>query len=322
MASISPGDHGERGPTGTGANMRWMSSPVTAEITSLFADVGARAYVHVHEIGVDAPAVVEVDADATVAVASVIKIPIAVAFARAVAEGTVDPAERAEVPARLRVGGTGTTGFSDPVTLSLRDLARLMMALSDNAATDVVLARVGRPAVQAVADDLGLSHTRLRASMEDGHFAAMAELGLTDSRDLDGQVQLADPGAVWRLAWLDPGRANCSTAREIGMLLSAIWTDRAGPSDACAFVRGVMAEQIIDARIPSGFAIDGVRVAGKTGTLPAIRNEAGVVSYPDGRSFAVAIFTRADSLSPRRPDIDAAIGRAARIAVDALRAGY
>jgi beta-lactamase class A len=60
-------------------------------------------------------------------------------------------------------------------------------------------------------------------------------------------------------------------------------------------------------------------VAGKTGTLPAIRNEAGVVSYPDGRRYAAAIFTRADSLVPRQPRIDAAIGAAARIAVDYLR---
>lgn len=298
-----------------------MRASVTDEITALFAGIGTRAYLHVHEVGVASPAVVDVDADAPVAIASVVKILIAVAFGRAVSTGLIDPAQRAEVPARLRVGGTGTTGFADPVELSLRDLARLMMALSDNAATDVVLAHVGRPAVQAVADDLGLGATRLRASMEDGHLAAMAALGLTDPRDIDGQLERVDPDAIWRLAWLDPARANCSTAREIGTLLAAIWTDAAGPADACAFVRGVMAEQVVDARIPSGFPIDGVHVAGKTGTLPAIRNEAGVITYPDGRAYAAAIFTRAQTLSPRRPDIDAAIGRAARLAVDALRAG-
>ena len=78
-----------------------------------------------------------------------------------------------------------------------------------------------------------------------------------------------------------------------------------------------MAQQIWPHRLSSGFASD-VAVAAKTGTLPAIRNEAGVVSLPDGRSFAVSVFTRASSLSGRLPAVDAAIGTAARLAVDHL----
>jgi beta-lactamase class A len=78
----------------------------------------------------------------------------------------------------------------------------------------------------------------------------------------------------------------------------------------------------LDARLAAadpGFDAD-VEVAGKTGTIPFVRNEAGVVTYPDGRAFAVAVFTRSDSLADRNPAIDASIGRAARIAVEALRA--
>jgi beta-lactamase class A len=70
-------------------------------------------------------------------------------------------------------------------------------------------------------------------------------------------------------------------------------------------------------RLAAGFD-DGVTVASKTGTLPAIRNDAGVVTWPDGRSFVVAVFTRARSLADRQPAIDAAIGRSARIAVESL----
>lgn len=289
------------------------------EIRALFDGLDATVCLHVHEVGRPGAAPVQIDADEPVATASVIKILIALAFARAVSAGTLDPRELAEVPARLRVGGIGTTGLLDPVTLSLRDLAALMMTLSDNAATDVVLDRVGREAVRQTVADLGLEHTHLRASMEDGHLAAVAGLGLPHPRDLDDQVEQADPDAVRRLAWLDPARANASTAREIAELLDAIWTDRAGPGDACAFVRGLMAGQALTDRLASGFALGGVRVAGKTGTLPSIRNEAGVVTYPDGRSYAAAVFTRTASLAPRRPEISAAIGRAARIAVDALR---
>jgi beta-lactamase class A len=44
-----------------------------------------------------------------------------------------------------------------------------------------------------------------------------------------------------------------------------------------------------------------------------------VLTYPDERRYAVAVFTRADSLAQRQPAVDASIGRAARLAVDHLR---
>ena len=71
-------------------------------------------------------------------------------------------------------------------------------------------------------------------------------------------------------------------------------------------------------RLASGFPDD--VVAGKTGTLPGIRNEIGVVERADGTRVAVAVFTRSDSPVAALPQADRAIGTAARIAADALRA--
>ncbi|OZB84942.1 MAG: hypothetical protein B7X41_14820, partial [Microbacterium sp. 14-71-5] len=65
---------------------------------------------------------------------------------------------------------------------------------------------------------------------------------------------------------------------------------------------------------------NGVTLAAKTGTLPRWRNEAGVVTYPDGRQYAVAVFTRARTLDERLPRVDASIGRAGFAAVERLRA--
>jgi beta-lactamase class A len=62
-----------------------------------------------------------------------------------------------------------------------------------------------------------------------------------------------------------------------------------------------------------------VKVSGKTGTLWGVRNESGVVEYPDGKRYAVAVFVRSDVIRSRLPAADAAIGRAARVAVDHLR---
>jgi beta-lactamase class A len=298
-------------------------SPVTdsveQRIRAVFDAVGARGFIHVRQIGGPQGAAVDLEADMPVATASVIKILVALAFARRAAEGAIDPTERVLVPERLRVGGPGTTGCLDPVEMSLRDLALFMMNVSDNAATDVVWDRAGWPAIGEIITDLGLSATHVRANMATGHMRTVTALGLEHPRDLDAQIERADEAAVWSLGLIDPERANASTPREVGRLLEAIWTDRAGPPQACAFVRSLMGQQVTTHRLAAGFDVPGVAVAGKTGTLPAIRNEAGVVAYPDGRRYVAAIFTRAESLADRRPDIDAAIGRAARIAVDHLR---
>jgi beta-lactamase class A len=294
-----------------------VSDSIEHRIRALFASVEAQGFLHVREIGGSGS--VSVDADAPVATASVIKIVLCLAFAREVSAGAIPADERARVPDAHRVGGAGTTGCRDPVEMSLRDLALFMMTTSDNAATDVILERTGRAAIAAVLDELHLSETRFRGGMMWGHMRVVQELGLPSASDLDDQVQRADQAAVWRLAWLDPERSNASTARDIARLLETIWTDGAGPAEACAFVRSAMAQQLTTHRLAAGFEQDGVRVAAKSGTLPAIRNEAGVVAYPDGRRYAAAIFTRAGSLSPTRPRIDAAIGTAARMAVEHLR---
>jgi beta-lactamase class A len=291
-------------------------SPVETAIADVFAGAGARGFLHAREVG-GGPEVA-VGADDPVVLASVFKIPVAVAYAREVVAGRLDETARTRVGKRYRIGGIGTAGCADDVELSWRDLALFMLTMSDNAATDVVFHRVGQEAVDRVLTDLDLRHTRLIGCCEDLFASVLADLGAAEDADLDAVFAGATPEQTRKLAVLDPERTSASTPREITTLLDAIWTDRAAEPAACERVRSMMARQIWPHRISSGFGSD-VAVAAKTGTLPAVRNEAGVVSYPDGRRFAVAVFTRADSLAERQPAVDAAIGEAARLAVDHLR---
>ena len=289
------------------------------QIVATFAAAQARGYVHACPVG-GAPETVEValDADAAVSAASVIKIVFAVAFARAVCAGALDPTERVEVPAGLRIGGSGTAGFADSPIVSLRDLALSMMTVSDNAATDIIFARVGRGAVDAVITDLGLTGTRVVTDMLGGARHVALELRFPDLHDLDARLANADPASVRALDWLDPAHSNAMTPRDATTLLRAIWTDQAAPPEGCASVRRMMAQQQNTQRLASGFASD-VALAGKTGTLPTVRNEVGVATYPDGHAYAVSVFTRTESLADRNAPLDAAIGAAASIAVAASR---
>jgi beta-lactamase class A len=292
---------------------------VAARIGRVFAAAGARGFIHAREVGVTAAREVGVNADQPVVLASVFKIAVAVAFWAEVSAGRIDERERATVDARFRVGGIGTAGCADDVSMSWRDLAHFMLTMSDNAATDVIYRRIGKSAVDQVLVDLGLRNTRIIGCCEDLFGTVAGELGveLADG-DIDSQLEAATDQQVWALDLLDPARTTASTAREITALLDAIWTDRAAAPGACAHVRSIMQQQIWPHRLRAGFDSD-VEVAAKTGTLPAVRNEAGVVSYPDGRRYAVAVFTRAQSLAEHQPRVDSAIGQAARLAVDHLR---
>ncbi len=123
-----------------------------------------------------------------------------------------------------------------------------------------------------------------------------------------------------RLRALDPARSNRSTPRDMTRLLGAVWRDEACTPEHGAAMRRIMGLQVWPHRLASGFPFDDVHVAGKTGSLPTLRNEVGVVEYPDGGRYAVAVFTRTAHTAATLPAADAVIGTAARIAVDALRA--
>ncbi|MEV4365088.1 serine hydrolase [Nonomuraea sp. NPDC004186] len=278
------------------------------DLREVFDEAGVRGFLHAREV--DGDAEIGMDPDEPVVLASVFKIAIALEYARQAAAGEIARGERLTVTAADKDGGIGTSGCLDDVSLTLRDLAHFMITMSDNAATDVLLRRVGLARVNGTLATLGLSRTRL--------IGGCAELFRQVTEDIGADWDAATEDELRAMAVRDPARTTAGTPREITTLLSLIWRDQAGPPEACAEVRKVMGEQIWPHRLAAGFP-DEVKVSGKTGTLWGIRNESGVVEYPDGKRYAVAVFVRSDVIRSRLPAADAAIGRAARLAVDRLR---
>lgn len=285
---------------------------VEERIRSVWAAAETEGFLHACEI--DGAGELSIGPDEPVVLASVFKIPIRLEYARQVAAGQLDPAERMTVTVADKDGGIGTSGCADDIALSVRDLARFMLTMSDNAATDVLLRRVGLANVHTLLDSLGLRRTRLIGGCAELLDSIRAELGIESWDELAG----VPPQRFRALAVLDPARTTASTPREITTLLSLIWRDEAATSAACADLRSIMGAQVWPHRLSAGFS-DEVRVAGKTGTLNGIRNEAGVIEYPDGGRYGVAVFLRPRSLALRLPWVDAAIGTSARLAVDHIR---
>ncbi|AXI78352.1 serine hydrolase [Peterkaempfera bronchialis] len=299
---------------------------IEERLHKVFADAGAEARLHAVAVGAEPPGTADsarsgvgIGADEPVVIASVFKVLLVLEFARQVAAGQLDPRERVLVTAEDRLGGWGTAGCLDDVELSLRDLAHFTMSVSDNSAADLLMARVGVDTVRLLARELGLDRTRIVGGPREVLRTMLAEVGAGDEQEFAAVYPSLPAERLRRLSALDPLRTNASTPREITRLLGLVWRDEAGPPEACAQVRDLMGSQVFRHRLISGFP-DEVVVAAKTGTLPGLHIEAGVVHYPDGGRYAVAVFARTLDLATGRAQVDAAIGTAARIAVEYLRA--
>ena len=180
------------------------------------------------------------------------------------------------VDAKDRVGGEGVVqGMTPGITrLTNRDLAALVVALSDNTATNILIDRVGMDNVNAWLSEFGLKQTRLRRHMMD----------VTAARE---------------------GRENTATPRELVMLLKGIHEGRVfkkATTDDYLKMMSAKKESYIPRLLPTDLA-----VANKPGNLDAVRNDAGIVFCP-GRPFAIAVMT-----TFARDDLDAEVS-IARIA--------
>jgi len=162
-----------------------------------------------------------------------------------------DLVEDSQIMAGLTPGVTRVTN---------RDLAQFMVAVSDNAAANVLIDRVGKDNVNAMLRGLGLSKTMLRRKMID-------------------------------IAAARRGDENVATPQEMVRLLEAIYKEKVLNKQATAeFIKqlSTLKQSYIPRLLP-----DNVQVANKPGELEAVRNDCGIV-YASNRPFAISVMTAYD----------------------------
>ena len=217
---------------------------------------------------------------------STIKVLLAAAFWRAVAGGELHEAQPYAYQPWQSVGGAGVLrGFRHAARLALADYLHLALAVSDNDATNVIIAFVGLERVNALAAELGLARTALRRRMMDWEAAAAGRDNTTCARDLAALLEM--------LAAADP---------RIGVA-------------ACEHVRASLALQEHRDGLPRCLPT-GAIYAGKPGDdLPEGRfcHDCGLVTTPDGATLVLALLTDGE-------DGYAAVSREGRRLYDELTA--
>ena len=302
----------------------WRRTLPVMSVDAIFERAGCLG--HLHATTLAGAQETGVRADEPVFPASVIKVLVALTVESQVAEGRLEATERFRLSEPDRTPGpAGLSLFHDDVEISLRDLVTLVLTISDNVATDALIARVGLEAVNETASRLGLTATRMGSDLRTMIDAIAREAGFTDYAALaqwscadEAETQMVEK-RVRGAAALRPEGGTRTTARDMTRMLHLLWTDQAGPPEACARVRATMARQLTRNRLASGFG-RGVGVAAKSGGLMGVvRNEIGAITFPDGLTCLVAVFTRTDTPADERL-VNAAIGEAAAEAVALLRA--
>jgi len=149
-------------------------------------------------------------------------------------------------------------GLTPGVTrLTLRDLSTMMVAVSDNSATNVLMGRVGIENVNAMLDNLGLHATRLRRQMMD-------------------------------LKAASEGRENVSTPREMMTLLETIYRGKLLNKEMTTdFIKVLSTHK--ESSLLQGLPDDAV-AASKPGELEAVRNDSGIVLVKN-RPYILCVMT-------------------------------
>jgi beta-lactamase class A len=149
-------------------------------------------------------------------------------------------------------------GLTPAVTrITNRDLATMMVAVSDNSATNVLIDHVGMDNINALMESLNLKHTRLRRKMMD-------------------------------LKAATEGRENISTPREMMTLLENIYQGRVLNKDLTDDFLKVLSTHK-DSWIPRDLPTD-LQVANKPGALEGVRNDSGIV-FAYNRPFLICVMT-------------------------------
>ena len=244
------------------------------------------------------------NADTRFPTASTIKTAVMLEAWHQASQGKLAMEDRLVLRDADKVGGSGVlNGMSDGLALPIRDVLHLMMVLSDNTATNLLVNRLGTKQINDRLLASGLTETKIfRPTFRDGRADVHPEL------EREFGLGMSTPREMARLMELiATGRAVSAAASEAMLATLRGQTDRA------------MIPRLLPAGVRTGnkTGTDSEKLADDTGHRGAIRADAAIVTSDRSR-YVIAIFVRRGRDTRGGVDNDAVLlgARLARIVHD------
>jgi len=238
--------------------------------------------------------------------ASTIKLPIMLAVFDAVARGKAKWEEPLTVIAADKVSGSGVIGseISDGVRLPLKDVVNLMIVLSDNSATNMVLERFSADSVNSYLDKIGIKDTRSLRKVRGDGTALKSPTGWSAAGKLPENQKYA---------------LGVSTPKDMVTILERLHKGEIVSPESSREMIAILKRCQDDSGIRR--KLSEYSVANKSGSLDALRSDAGIV-YSKGGPIAMAITVDGMTKRDYTPDNAGSvlIADLARILVEGLAA--
>lgn len=268
--------------------MSTLASQIQSYIDKSGADFGV-SFLHL-ESGEE----VNINADSSYPMASVLKIPVLCEAFRQIQAGHFTLEERWQTTmAEKNIGSGILTYMEDGLWPTVRDLLTLMIIISDNTATDMVMHRLGVAQIDLYMKELGVPNIHMAMDIR-GIFDDMLGVENSDPRhlfvDLNKRRTAPDTRRDGRAYSPSPDN-NVSTPRDMTRLLTMIARGEVVDRAACGEILHIMLQQQLNARLPR-FLPYGIPFAHKTGTLGGIRNDAGILYAGEQSHVIVSVFCR------------------------------
>jgi beta-lactamase class A len=238
------------------------------------------------------------NADNIFPTASVFKIPVLIELYKQVGEEKLGLDDLIRITSYSKISGSGVLKeLHSGLEATIHDLATLMIIVSDNTATDLLLDLVGMDNINQTLGEIGLTKTKVAMSTRDLIFDIAGLIDLEPEKKLIHVVKQQLQKREYNMAARSLGDEDndVSTPFEMMLLLEKIFRNQILDQKACESMLDILKRcqyfNAIPLFLPEGKAI----VAHKTGNLPGIRNDVGIIfplDQDNNSPFIISAFTR------------------------------
>jgi beta-lactamase class A len=296
-----------------------LRTQLESVIKSVEGDIGVAAK-HI-ETGEE----IFINEDTYFPMASVFKIPVFVEVMAQIKEGRFTLDDEVSIEKADQHLGSGYLSDLDApgIKLSVRNLINLMMMISDNSATDILLTKVGTDNVnnrlrsfdlEKITVDRTCQHLIMDAIGMD--YEKYKNLPLDEVVKGLRKESLENPEAYEEAAEnFSQVIKDQSSPKSMNRLLELIFKKEILDEESCDFIISVMLKCQTGGRRLKGGLPSQVRIAHKTGTIGGTVNNAGIIYLPDDLGHvAITVFSK--DTEDDTEDVEDAIAQIARFVYD------